>query len=205
MEKSGNRLVILSGTPGSGKNTITESLTKADENMMLLKKYKMSPHEVKITETTEYYMTPRDIFLKMVKQEDFAQCHYRYDRGYGVTKEQLKQIWKLGKIPIIHNGKQENLSAFFKIPNVKILSVLLLASRSDTISRISTRSQVSDDEINRRIAAYDEEREELGKQYSEGEPMMWNIAINTSVVNPWLASEMIINSAALVFANERRG
>lgn len=152
-------LILLSGTPASGKDTITERLVNeyADTYVHFKKHRASSPKQIKET----YYNVNKDTFKNMIKRNEFIQHHGRYNRYYGISKAVLEDYVSKGLIPIIHTGKLDNLITIdtkVKHPTVKIL----LWTRVETIEkRLSLRHKNNPEEITRRLRAANEEMKEL--------------------------------------------
>ncbi len=172
-----NKIILLSGTPASGKDTITSELIKINSRYVHFKKHKIAAGG-KLDET--YYLIEKNEFDSMVVNDDFIQYHYRYDRGYGVSKKELKLIFGEGKNPIIHVGKYENISPFIDYDNVSLISVLLLVSKEETSRRLQIRHSNNDVECLTRMHAYEEERDELANLIRGGAKLNFDLIINNT-------------------------
>ena len=180
-------LLLLSGTPASGKDTITSLLVELDSRFCHFKKHRSS-NEPK-TDGTYNHVTP-DEFSSMVAQGAFLQHHYRYDRGYGVARSELDQHWVKGEIPIIHVGKYENISPL-RAQDVTATSVLLMVSFLETQHRLQQRHAGDIEEVERRIAAYQEEREELADLVRSGNALEFDLIVDNSGDNPKKTARLI--------------
>lgn len=172
-----NRLILISGTPASGKDTITDALIMLNSDFIHFRKHKISTGG-KLDDS--YYLVTKEKFDEMVNNGDFVQHHYRYDRGYAVARHVLEENWKNGKVPIIHVGKYENIDPFFKDNNISIISILLLVSRKETENRLSERHAKDSAEIKTRLLAYDEERKELSDLISCGTELKFDLIIENT-------------------------
>jgi len=151
-------VILLSGTPASGKDTLTAELNKIDNRFVHFKKHKIASGG-KMDDT--YYLISKDKFDNMAKNNQFVQYHYRYDRGYGVSADELKRLKELNKIPVIHVGKYENIIKFKEFGIKNILSILVYTDRNTTKKRLELRHSEDISEINKRLDAYDEEIQQL--------------------------------------------
>lgn len=151
-------VMLLSGTPASGKDTLTAELNKIDNRFVHFKKHKIASGG-KMDDT--YYLISKDKFDNMAKNNQFVQYHYRYDRGYGVSADELKRLKELNKIPVIHVGKYENIIKFKEFGIKNILSILVYTDRNTTKKRLELRHSEDISEINKRLDAYDEEIQQL--------------------------------------------
>ena len=151
-------VILLSGTPASGKDTLTAELNKIDDRFVHFKKHKIASGG-KMDDT--YYLISKDKFDNMAENNQFVQYHYRYDRGYGVSADELKRLKELNKIPVIHVGKYENIIKFKEFGIKNILSILIYADKDTTKKRLELRHSEDNSEINKRLKAYDEEIQQL--------------------------------------------
>ncbi|XOB90951.1 hypothetical protein ACMC9M_11475 [Pseudomonadota bacterium 24LQ007] len=185
--KQDKPLLLLSGTPASGKDTITRLLVELDPRFCHFKKHRSSNQPK--ADGTYINVTP-DEFSSMLAQGAFLQHHYRYDRGYGVARSELDQHWAKGEIPIIHVGKYENISPL-RTQEVKATSVLLMVSLSETQRRLQQRHAGDIEEVERRIAAYHEEREELAALVRSGNALEFDLIVDNSGENPKKIARLI--------------
>jgi len=151
-------VILLSGTPASGKDTLTAELNKIDDRFVHFKKHKIASGG-KMDDT--YYLISKDKFDNMAENNQFVQYHYRYDRGYGVSADELKRLKELNKIPVIHVGKYENIIKFKEFGIKNILSILIYADKDTTKKRLELRHSEDISEINKRLDAYGEEIQQL--------------------------------------------
>lgn len=172
-----NKILLLSGAPASGKDTITTELIKIDSRYVHFKKHKIAT-DGKLDET--YYLIEKNEFDCMASNGYFIQYHYRYDRGYGVSKKELKLIWDEGNTPVIHVGKYENISPFIDYDDTSLISILLLVSREETNRRLQIRHPNNDTECLVRMKAYDEERNELANLIREGAKLNFDLIIENT-------------------------
>lgn len=192
--KQNKPVLLLSGTPASGKDTITSLLLKLNPRFRHFKKHRASDQPK--NDGTYVHVTPEE-FHVMADQGEFLQHHYRYDRGYGVSLKVLNQHWANEEIPIIHVGKYENIAPL-RTQEVNATSVLLMASLPETRRRLKQRHVNDTPEIDRRIAAYHEERAELAGLINSGTPLEFDLMIDNSKKNP----EKIAQLIAQLFADQ---
>ena len=172
--KQDNPLLLLSGTPASGKDTITSLLVEIDPRFRHFKKHRSSIQPK--TDGAYIHVTP-DEFVVMSGQGEFLQYHYRYDRGYGVSFSELNRHWTKGEIPIVHVGKYENIGSL-RSQEVAATSVLLMVSLAETKLRLEQRHADDTEEVERRTAAYHEERAELAALVKSGSTLEFDLMID---------------------------
>jgi len=190
-----NYLLLLSGTPASGKDSVTDFLTSDYVNYSKFKKHKAGIGGK--ADDSYIHITEDDFNLKK-ETNDFIQSHTRYNRHYGISKQELEAIWGAGKIPVIHVGKYENINPFFKLENVSIFSVLLLTSRLETLRRLKHRHAENLSEIESRLKAYDEERQELSQLIMKGYPLSFNLMLDNSQLPVELTGKIIHDTLVTV-------
>lgn len=152
-------LILLSGTPASGKDTITERLVEeyAGTYVHFKKHRAASPKQIKAT----YYNVSKSTFENMIRQGEFIQYHERYNRYYGISKRVLDDHLSRGLKPIIHTGKLANLMTIDKNVNHSTVKILLWTTKDIIKERLTLRHKNDPEEISRRLAAADEEMKEL--------------------------------------------
>ena len=75
------KLLLLSGTPASGKDTVTNAIIKKSNKFTHFRKHKISTGG-KLD--SSYILVSKESFDTLANNNEFIQYHYRYDRGYGV-------------------------------------------------------------------------------------------------------------------------
>jgi len=169
-------IILLSGTPASGKDTVTEKLHQINMSVELFKKHKFGVGGKK---DNTYIHVSEEAFDQLVKSNGFIQYHQRYGRGYGVSQEELERLFVLNVIPVIHVGKPENLTPLLQSPLYKVINVLLTASRESTQSRLTLRHHNDIAEQAVRLKAYDEEIHSRSDLANQGCEIAFNITIDT--------------------------
>jgi guanylate kinase len=185
--KQNNPVLLLSGTPASGKDTTTSLLVKLNPRFRHFKKHRGSNQPK--TDGTYIHVTP-DEFAVMSDHGEFLQHHYRYDRGYGVSLKELNQHWAKGEIPIIHVGKYENILPL-RTQEGNVRSVLLMVSLAETERRLKQRHVDDAEEVERRITAYREERAELAVLINSGRALEFDLIVDNSTNNPEEIAQLI--------------
>jgi guanylate kinase len=183
-------ILLISGSPASGKDTITKEIIKNDNRFSHFKKHKIN-NGGKLD--SSYILVSQQEFKDIEISGGFLQYHYRYDRGYGVSYDELNKLWNNNKIPIIHVGKYENIHSFFNIKKTQIISILLLTCEQETKNRIQKRHKNDADEISRRMLAYHEERHELSELIELGIELKFDLIIENSYKSPENVSNLILS------------
>lgn len=104
-------IIVFSGMPASGKDTITKMLCEEEGSKFVAfikhRSYK-SENEKKDT----YINITEKEFIVKEERGDFLQSHSRYDRNYGIDRASLRMILDENMIPIIHIGRIDNYYKF---------------------------------------------------------------------------------------------
>lgn len=185
-----NLVILLSGTPASGKDTITEKLNRINSKFELFRKHKFGLGGKK--DQTYIHIEEKD-FNSLINSSEFIQYHTRYDRGYGVSKKELESLLRLQLVPIIHVGKYENILPFKRFDQISCFNVLLTASKESTIKRLSIRHPNDINEQSKRLAAYNEERQELANLFQSGKEIDFHLIINTDLYSENQVAEIILS------------
>lgn len=157
------KVIILSGMPASGKDTITDRLCQIDSRFVSFKKYRsVGPYDKK---KPSYYNICEDEFNQKILEGEFIQYHRRYGRYYGISEHELYDNLQNGKIPVIHIGRIENFETFmhnvgrfrekYSI-DVDFIHFLLWEDEEELEKRIYNREK-TDEECAKRISAMRQE------------------------------------------------
>lgn len=160
--------LLLSGMPGTGKDTLSQGLSERDQTFVFFKKHRAGPATRSRTEDDSYVNVSTEVFQDIARCDGFIQYHGRYERMYGVLTETYANLVHAGKIPIIHVGKYENLRALRKGGIQDGLSILLWADRTIVQARLQERHKSRIDSVEERLLAYDEEVALLKKHVIQG-------------------------------------
>ena len=173
-------ILLLSGTPASGKDTVTSALIGLNNRFIHFKKHRGSQEP---KEDNTYIHVDNKEFKSLIDQGAFIQHHGRYGRQYGVALSQLEGHWSAGQIPIVHVGKYENIAPF-KDANIDVRSILLLVDKAETENRLKARHPGDEQEIQKRLAAYQEERDGLAERICSGVKLAFDLILDNSGHNP---------------------
>lgn len=153
------KIILLSGMPAVGKDTVTDYLTSNFDTYTNFKKHKSSsnPSDIK----SSYINISHDEFELKKAQGDFVQHHSRYNNQYGIDRKSLYNILESNKIPIIHVGRIENfITIKDNLSNIKIIHILLWETYEVLKERITEREK-TDIDIEKRIFALKQELSDI--------------------------------------------
>lgn len=128
--------VLLYGAPATGKDTVTAALTDADPRFVQFERLKAGPGR-----TTGYRMTTQAELDELRERPGSVLWeNSRYDARYVTDREHLDELLAAGRIPVIHLGQAEAVSAITALtPHVTWLVVELRCPRDVAEQRITAR------------------------------------------------------------------
>lgn len=181
------KIVIFSGMPASGKDTVTEALCAADDMFVPFKKHRSVSPSDKIKDT--YFNIPHEEFEKMIGNGEFLQYHERYGRYYGIAEAVLLDYLQKGLCPVIHIGRIENYHTFCRnllLSEQKngykadVFHIQLWETKDILRDRIVSRDR-TEEEINKRLAAMDQEFEDNITMMENGQKPFTFVIRNTDM------------------------
>lgn len=150
------QVLLLSGVPASGKDTISQWLVANSTHFELFKKHRAGCNKP----NSSYINVSDELFQELTERGEFLQAHTRYTRSYGVGKENIKIALMQNKIPIIHTGRIENLvilkQSLEQEIGVKSVAVHLWEAKQVIEARLEAR-HAENSEISARLIALEEE------------------------------------------------
>lgn len=160
------KIVVFSGMPASGKDTVTEALCAAESSFVPFKKHKSVGPSDKIKDT--YFNISVEEFEQKIRNGEFLQYHGRYGRYYGIDENTLLNYLQENLCPIIHIGRIENYKTFCKnLPpferkngfKADVCHIQLWETKETLHDRIASRDKTKD-EIHKRLKAMEQEFED---------------------------------------------
>lgn len=143
-----NQAVILYGAPATGKDTVTAALVQLDSRFQLFERMKAGPGR-----TTGYRMTTSDTLDALCRAGEIIWLNERYNARYAIDRPELRALIKAGKVPIVHAGQPEVISAVTdSMSDVRWTVVELRCSRETAYKRIIARET---GDTPARLAAWD--------------------------------------------------
>lgn len=175
-------IVLLSGPPAAGKDTVTAALGALDSRFVLFDKIKIGRGR-----STGYRMLREAQYADLLAAGEILQSHERYGNRYAVDKPHLRKLCAAGAIPVIHVGRRANLPALRVDPSEwSTFSVLLWVSRDVAAQRLQSRGS---GDITERMAAYDEEWRDLQAPDAAGD---YDLVICGDALPPSEAADRIV-------------
>lgn len=177
--------MILYGPPTSGKDTITDEVTRQDGRFSLLLKLKAGTGR-----TTGYRLVSYQMLEALDRAGRLVAETHRYRNIYAVDREDVQAIVDRGQIPIVHMGNVADLRSLRDGIPLDWLCVLLWVPREVCAERSANRG---DTDTPSRLRAWDETLADL--QTVEVDKV-FGLTINTDQFNPAQAAKQIITTVS---------
>lgn len=139
--------VILYGPPASGKDAVTQELTRMDSTFSHFARLKVGGGR-----KTGYELITTADAAELQRRGVILYENVRYGNRYLVDRPRLTAVLQAGLIPVVHLGQVAGVRAVRSYP-ADWLSVLLWCPREVTKQRASARGST---DIEARLAAWDE-------------------------------------------------
>lgn len=137
-----NKLIVfVSGSSGSGKNTVINKLLENNKNFGFITSYTTRAMREGDVEGKNYYFVSKDAFEQKIKDGDMLEFDFFSDNYYGIGKEAINK--KLGTCDVVlkditvagvKNSKE-------KIDNPKIVSFFFTVDKKELIDRLEKRGE----------------------------------------------------------------
>lgn len=146
--------LILYGPPASGKDTITDALSRAWPTYVPFQRLKVGKGK-----TTGYRMSTREDLDALSAAGEVLYVNRRYGNTYAVDRPALHAYGQAGQIPVLHLGQIEGIEAVTTFP-AAWTRVLLWCPRQTTRERAMARG---DQDVEERLGAWDETYADLAQ------------------------------------------
>lgn len=145
-----NKLIIVSGTSGSGKNTITDLLLKNNKNLTRAITTTTRKPRGKEKQGKDYYFIPALKFKKEIIQKKFLEWAEVHTFFYGTYQDEIFGILNSQKIPVLVIDVQGALNVKKLFP-ATILFFIKPPSTEIMEQRIKNRASISEEEVKVRL------------------------------------------------------
>ena len=184
-----SRVFIISAPSGSGKSTLVKRLLAQDRNLIFSTSYATRDPRGAEVDGEHYHFITREDFEERIRKDEFLEWALVFGNYYGTHRGILERGQAEGKDVVLDIDVQGARQLKEKIPDA--VSIFILApSREELAKRLRTRSEDSEEVIQRRLAGAAREIEDF-RRYDY-------VLVNDDVD---LASERL----RAIVAAERRG
>ena len=141
-------LIIISGSSGSGKNTIIKELIKRNENLSFLKSCTTRRKRPQETDESYIFLSKKQ-FDEMLKNGEICEHEEIHQNFYGLSKKSLDEVVSSDEenkhfIKDLGVLGQKSLVRLLK-DRVKVLSIFLTVPKEELIRRLKIRGEADID------------------------------------------------------------
>ena len=160
MDKTNNKLVIITAPSGAGKTSVTRHLLKAlPKQLTFSVSCATRPPRNNEKDKVDYYFITVDEFKNRIQHNEFAEWEMVYEgKYYGTLKSELDRIWQQHKAPLLDVDVQggihlqgiypeNSLSLFIEPPSLEELRRRLEARGTETAESLQARINKASHEL----------------------------------------------------------
>lgn len=161
MELVKPKLIVMSAPSGSGKTSVFKGARAALPNLMFSISYTTRSPRDGETDGVDYFFVDREVFLSMIKADQFLEWAEVYGNYYGTSKPFIQQAQQAGKIVVLDIDvqgamqlrRQTDLDAVFIFimpPSLDVLSERLIARGTEDSTSLHRRLGNAEEEMSYR-------------------------------------------------------
>jgi len=191
MKTKNNKIFIICGPSGVGKDTVMKELEKFNlplKRVITTTSRPMRPGE---SEGHPYYFVTKQKFQKMVAQDKFAEYAEVFDSHKGITKVELEKVIK-GKVGVLLQIEYQGAKTIKKEYPESVAIVITPPSLKSLEKRLLNRGDKQKKELEKRI----EQNKHWQKDYGQ---------FDYFVTNPDNHPEKAAKKISEIIKNELRG
>jgi guanylate kinase len=159
MEKSSDKILIITAPSGAGKTSVTTHLLKRFPQLAFSVSAATRPKRENEINGVDYYFMPLEEFQEKIKHNQFIEWEMVYEgKYYGTLKSELQRIWDNNKVPVldidvkgaIHVQQQfpeKTVSIFIEPPSIDELKRRLQGRGTETKESLQARINKASYEI----------------------------------------------------------
>lgn len=152
-EKLSGMLILIVGPSGSGKGTVINILKEKYPKFFYPVSYSTRTPRGNEKDGVVYHFVAKTEFEKMIRKGDFLEYAIVHSNNYyGTSKKEIMDALKASKVVI----REVDIQGFHSIQKIisrkNLVSIFMrVSSEADLRQRILRRSNLSDEELNRRM------------------------------------------------------
>ena len=156
MQGGENIMVILSSPSGVGKTTISKKIQQKYQSFKISVSHTTRLPRSNEIDGVDYYFVSNEKFEKLIKEKKFYEYAEIFENYYGTLKENVDQT--IINNDIIFDIDWQGTKQLSKFTNLKLIKIYLITdSKKELKNRLIKRDQNSEEEINKRFSAFDED------------------------------------------------
>ncbi len=187
-----NIMVILSSPSGVGKTTLTKKIQQKYPSFKISVSHTTRPPRSNEVNGVDYHFVSLGKFKELIEKDKFYEYAEIFENYYGTLKENVDKT--IINNDIIFDIDWQGTKQLSKFKNLKLIKIYLITdSKEELKNRLIKRDQNSEEEINKRFSAFDEDVKHW-KDYDY-------IVINKNLDVCFKQIEKIIKNSKKKFAN----
>ena len=156
MQGGENIMVILSSPSGVGKTTITKKIQQKYQSFKISVSHTTRLPRSNEVDGVDYHFVSNEKFEKLIKEKKFYEYAKIFENYYGTLKKNVDDSIKINDL--LFDIDWQGTKQLSKFKNLKIIKIYLITSNKNELkNRLIKRNQNSNEEIERRFNAFDED------------------------------------------------
>lgn len=153
-----SNLIVISGPSGAGKGTIIEKILNIDPKIKFSISSTTRQKRPEEKEGLHYFFIKKEIFLKMIDENEFLEWAKVHDEYYGTSKAYVNSILEKGFDCVldidtqgamqIQNQKVDAVFIFITAPSIEELEKRLIKRGTEPPEKIKKRLNQAENEMN---------------------------------------------------------
>jgi guanylate kinase len=160
--KTSPLLIVISGTPGVGKDTLIRRLRERGYSFHFVVTATDRPPRPGEVDGVDYLFVTSEEFARMLKQNELLEHAVVYGQHKGVPKQQVREALASGKDVVMRVDVQGAATVHRLVPEA-VLIFLTASSEEELRRRLRARGSDSPEQIQKRIATAREEMKRLSE------------------------------------------
>jgi guanylate kinase len=182
-------MFVLSSPSGAGKTTISRTLLKGNDNLIVSTSVTTRPRRAGEVSGQDYYFVDHTAFDEMVKNGDLLEHARVHDHYYGTPRQPVMNALAAGR-DVIFDIDWQGTQQLAEIAREDLVTVFILPPSSVELERrLRTRARDPEDVIRKRLAKAAEEM----SHYSEYDYVIVNQDIDKALAQ----AQTILNAEHL--------
>lgn len=154
-------LIVLTGSSGSGKNTIINAIEECSNNFQYMPTYTTRDKRINEIEGRPYHFITKENFQQRIKQNEFIEYEFIHNNYYGTSKLILEEFLNQDKIIIKDFGIEGAQNIASKVNELTpVIKIFLTTSKKELKKRLKNRGEK---QIKLRLKRYKKEQKEMFK------------------------------------------
>ena len=151
-----NIMVILSSPSGVGKTTLTKKIQQKYQSFKISVSSTTRKPRSNEVDGVDYHVISHKHFENLINNNKFYEYAKIFDNYYGTLKETVDKLIKNNDV--IFDIDWQGTKQLSKFKNLKLVKIYLItSSKKDLKDRLILRNQNSEEEVERRFNAFEED------------------------------------------------